>query len=102
MPSDIQLTAIYNKLWREEYRYTPIKEIFLEKYNICMSKVASMELKEVGWYDNYLNSLQPMKNYNNYRFDSINALPIGIPERVVIISGCGSDTGECNLVLPTR
>ena len=102
MPNDVQLMNIYNKLWREEYRHTPIKDVFIERFNICMSKVASMELKEPGWYDDYINSLQPMKNLANYKGDSINAQPIGIPQTVVIISGCGSDTGECNLVMPSN
>lgn len=100
MPTDEQLMNIYNELWREEYKTTPIKEIFQEKFDTCTSKVANMELKESGWYDDYINSLQPMQNKINYFKDQKGAFPLGISPTVVIISGCGSDTGDCNLVMP--
>ena len=102
MPTDEQLMNIYNKIWQEEFRDTPIKEIYQEKYDTCLSKVASMELKEPTWYMDYLNSLQPMRNYNNYFKNPISAVPIGIPDIGVEITGCSGSEGECKLVFPAN
>jgi hypothetical protein len=102
MPTDEQLMNIYNELWVQEYKVTPIKEIYQERFDTCMTKMANMELKEPTWYMDYINSLQPMKNLANYLGDSINAQPLGISPTVVIISGCGSTDGECQLVLPSK
>ncbi len=98
MYNDAELMVIYETQWRPEFLNTPIKEYYQEIYDKCLKTMAANEPK-VMW--DFRDS-QAWINADNYRNNSIDAIPIGIPKSGVIITDCGDQEGECRLVFPAN
>jgi hypothetical protein len=98
MFTDDELMVIYETQWRPEFLTTPIKVYYQEIFDKCMKTMEANEPKEMWTF----KDSQAWVNADNYFKDTINAQPLGIKPTVVIISGCGSTDGECQLVLPSK
>lgn len=98
MYSDAELTVIYETQWRPLFAITPIKVYYQEIYDKCLIMMEANEPKDQWTF----KDSQAWINADNYRKDSINAIPIGVPKSGIIITDCGDAEGKCQLVYPSK